>query len=382
MENQTVANEMTLGALMQALDNAVQAMAKVFALFPSWSGPVLFGLLAIVFGLMMGFYMGGRRKKPDVAKTPSLPPSLPAPENPAFKSHQQFLYNKGIPAKELDQQMRDFAGVFKEMRGRLRDVQPGNPELETKVEATRDALDEGDFSDALDMINMIGESEGHEGERMHRHAIKHLMASANARVVAGDLLMARMDYVAATVCYQKAVECLPAFQEDLNAEFLNKHGTAAYQSGDHKAAIVSFERALGLLQKRLGKNHPDVAAALNNLALLHYSRGNYDAAEPLYERSLKIDEQILGPDHTGVATDLNNLALLYKKQGDLEKAEPLLKRALDIKEKNFDPGHPSLVTGLKNYASVLKSMGRGEEAETYDARASVLPPSRRDLAAE
>jgi len=368
--------------LMAAVGDAIKAVVKVIDMLPGWAGPVLLVIFAVMTGVIIGLYMAGRRNGPKPQSAPTVPPSLPAPENPAFKSYQTFLQGKGIPAKDIDRQMRDFAGLFQEIRSRLRDVRPGKPELESKLEIARDALDDGDFTEALDLIHMIGESEGSEGERMHSYALKHLMAAAQARVVAGDLWMARMEYDKAAKSYQKAVECLPDFQQDLNAEFLNKHGTAAYQAGDHQAAIVSFERALVLLQKRLGKNHPDVAAALNNLALLHYSRGNYEAAEPLYQRSLKIDEQILGPDHTGVATDLNNLALLYKKQGNLEKAEPLLKRALEIKEKNFDPGHPSLVTGLKNYASVLKTLGRADEAETFEARASVLPPSRRDKAAE
>jgi hypothetical protein len=37
-------------------------------------------------------------------------------------------------------------------------------------------------------------------------------------------------------------------------------------------------------------------------------RGNYSQAEPLYQRSLAIDEKVLGKEHPDVATTLNNLA--------------------------------------------------------------------------
>jgi hypothetical protein len=36
----------------------------------------------------------------------------------------------------------------------------------------------------------------------------------------------------------------------------------------------------------LGKEHPDVATTLNNLARLYQGYGNYSQAEPLYQRSL------------------------------------------------------------------------------------------------
>jgi tetratricopeptide (TPR) repeat protein len=45
----------------------------------------------------------------------------------------------------------------------------------------------------------------------------------------------------------------------------------------------------------------------------------------LYKRSLAFLEKELGPDHPNVATALNNLALLYKNQGRYADAEPLYK---------------------------------------------------------
>ena len=58
-----------------------------------------------------------------------------------------------------------------------------------------------------------------------------------------------------------------------------------------------YERSLAIWEKALGKDHPDVANSLNNLAALYYAQGKYEQAEPLYERSLAIDEKALGKDH-------------------------------------------------------------------------------------
>ena len=48
------------------------------------------------------------------------------------------------------------------------------------------------------------------------------------------------------------------------------------------------------------------------LRLLYKTQGKYDLAEPMYQRALAIDEKALGKDHPNVANRLNNLAVLYQ----------------------------------------------------------------------
>ncbi len=370
---------------MNAIGQVMSALTQLIDSIPSWAGMSIAVIAATLFGLLFGLRLSrGRTPKEAPAFEEATPASLalPAPETPSFKNYQVFLESKGLAAKERDAHMRAFSERYREMRKNLRDLVLGSLELEPQVEQVCDALDAGDFDRVYAFLTRIGIKEFSYGQEKRNAALKHLLAAAIAKSVVGDLQMLRLDFSTAADNYRQAVDALPPYQEDLHAEYLNKYGTASYQAGRHLAAISAFEKALKILQKRLDKNHPDTATAMNNLALLHYSRGNYEAAEPLYKRALVIDEQTLGIDHTGVATDLNNLALLYKKKGDLEGAEPLLKRAMEIKEKNFDPGHPSLVTGLRNYASLLRAMERNEEADEFERRATVLPPSRTVVATE
>ena len=49
-----------------------------------------------------------------------------------------------------------------------------------------------------------------------------------------------------------------------------------------------YKRSLAIVEKALGPDHPDVAASLNNLAVLYQHQGRYADAEPLYKRSLAI----------------------------------------------------------------------------------------------
>lgn len=63
----------------------------------------------------------------------------------------------------------------------------------------------------------------------------------------------------------------------------------------------------------LGKDHPDVAKQLNNLALLCQNQGKYEEVEYYYQRALEIYQTKLGPDDPNVAKTKNNLVRLNKR---------------------------------------------------------------------
>ena len=105
--------------------------------------------------------------------------------------------------------------------------------------------------------------------------------------------------------------------------------------GDFAKAEQFYKRSLEIYAKALDPEHPDVAIALKNLALLlvsHYYR--YEEAEPLYLRALAIEEKALGLEHPEVATTLSNLAELYGRQGrHYDDIGPLRERARKIRYK-------------------------------------------------
>ncbi|WP_353572445.1 tetratricopeptide repeat protein, partial [Candidatus Albibeggiatoa sp. nov. BB20] len=47
----------------------------------------------------------------------------------------------------------------------------------------------------------------------------------------------------------------------------------------------------------LGKQHPDYATSLNNLASLYDAQGQYQQALPLYEQAIDIFVNALGEEH-------------------------------------------------------------------------------------
>jgi tetratricopeptide (TPR) repeat protein len=126
--------------------------------------------------------------------------------------------------------------------------------------------------------------------------------------------------------FEEANEFLPREWGTLNDEV-----KALYHQGRYDRAVVVAKKALQVAEQEGGRNHPNVAESLNNLALLYGAQGQYAQAGPLYKRALAIREKALGPDHPDVATILENMAVLYRKTNRLKEAEALEKRAAAIR---------------------------------------------------
>jgi CHAT domain-containing protein/Tfp pilus assembly protein PilF len=171
------------------------------------------------------------------------------------------------------------------------------------------------------------------------------------------------------------------------AAALNNLAALYRAQGRHADAEPLYERALAIREKALGPDHPDVAAALNNLAALYDNEGRYADAEPLFKRALAIVEKALGPDHLYVAAALNNLAALYDDEARYADAEPLYKRALAIRVRALGPDHPDVAAALSNLALLYNNEGRYADAEPLDKRAlaideKALGPDHPDLSTD
>ena len=87
-----------------------------------------------------------------------------------------------------------------------------------------------------------------------------------------------------------------AAAQDSEWKGLNQEARSLHEQGNYDRAIVVAKKALEVAEREFDPEHPNVATALNNLALFYYAQGQYAAAEPLYKRSLAIKEGAFGPD--------------------------------------------------------------------------------------
>jgi len=186
----------------------------------------------------------------------------------------------------------------------------------------------------------------------------------------------------------RVVELRAATEKDRALQEAGKLLTESFRlnrAGKYDEARPLAERALEIREQALGPEHPDVAASLNGLAILHRNQGNYTKAEPLFQRALAIREKALGPEHPDLAYSLNGLAILHSEKGDYAKAEPLSQRALAIREKALGPEHPDVAASLNSLAILHYNKGDYAKAEPLYQRAlaileKALGPEHPDLA--
>jgi tetratricopeptide (TPR) repeat protein len=125
-----------------------------------------------------------------------------------------------------------------------------------------------------------------------------------------------------------------------------------------------------------------VGTTLNNLAELYREQDRFDEIEPLYRRSLGIMEKALGSEHPEVGILFNNLALLYERQARYYGADAHHKRVLDIREKALGPEHPEVGSSFNNLAMFVLTQNDWARAAHYWHRSTDIMRRRaeRDLA--
>ncbi|MBI4797980.1 MAG: tetratricopeptide repeat protein [Desulfarculus sp.] len=148
-----------------------------------------------------------------------------------------------------------------------------------------------------------------------------------------------------------------------SAYALARWGEYLMYSGHYSASETFMRAVLARVDRAKGKEHPEYATTLNNLAGVLEDQGKLEEAEELYRQAMAIGEKTIGKEHPNYATLLNNLAGVLEDQGKLEEAEELYRQALDIDEKTIGKEHPIYAIRLNNLARVLWKQGKLEETE-------------------
>jgi CHAT domain-containing protein len=139
--------------------------------------------------------------------------------------------------------------------------------------------------------------------------------------------------------------------------------------GKYADADALFQRALTIMEAKLGKDDPELAVTLNNLAVLFDAQGKHADAEAFYQRALAIQEAKLGKDHPDVADTLRNLANVYQEQGKYADAEMFYQRALVIQEAKLGKDHPDVAAILDNLSTLKAASGDLAAALVFSRRA-------------
>jgi len=154
-------------------------------------------------------------------------------------------------------------------------------------------------------------------------------------------------------------------EESLPFEAAHAHnllGNLWTEARDFDRAAEHIERALGIWEAALGRTHPLVAVALNNLAAVRIEQARNDDARVLLERARAIYEAALGPEHPKVAIALLNIAQLLTNEGRCEQALPEIEHAQAIVEARYGNEHPYFGAALSARGNCLVETGAPDRA--------------------
>ncbi len=168
--------------------------------------------------------------------------------------------------------------------------------------------------------------------------------------------------------------------EDTRVEgmWLMAEGVVLQRMAKYAEAKPIQERAVAVLEKTLGADHPDVGSALNNLANTIGLIGDFPLARATHERALALREKARGPDHPSVATSLNNLGAILVAMGDYPRGRSVFERSAGIRERAHGPSHPALAEPLNNLGDLLRKMGELPLAESTYERTLAIQEAAND----
>ncbi|MFC1836015.1 tetratricopeptide repeat protein [Thermodesulfobacteriota bacterium] len=91
-------------------------------------------------------------------------------------------------------------------------------------------------------------------------------------------------------------------------------------------------------------------------------QGKKSEAEKTAQEALKVAEATFGSDHPNTAAAAENLGTVYQVQGNYTKAEPLCRRALEIQEKALGKNSPVVIAMIHKLLGICKKAGKEKEA--------------------
>ncbi|MCE9574940.1 MAG: serine/threonine-protein kinase [Deltaproteobacteria bacterium] len=250
-------------------------------------------------------------------------------------------------------------------------VEPWLPQVAALVERTGDpaltaeldfdlaamAWRRGRYDEALDHARRSMASYEALYGRDDRRAMRPLW-------VIGNVTDERGDHAAAVPIYQRILDVDRAVLGDRHPivarDYINV-GTALGGTNDDAAALYHYQRGLAILEVA-APDSAELYSAVINIGTVQARQGLLALAASSYARALAIIERTLGPEHPDVAHALMNAAETMRAQGALDESERALARTLAIWTKSYGPDHPYLAYAELAMATTLGAAHRPKES--------------------
>jgi TonB family protein len=162
-------------------------------------------------------------------------------------------------------------------------------------------------------------------------------------------------------------------EDDALAPVLHELSRLHVQQSQHARAEDALGRLLAIARVK-AEEHPDVAAALVDLAFVKRKLGDDASAEALYRDALRIREKVLEPNHMLTVGTLERLSETCAARGKFDEALALLYRALPTREAALGAGHER-VRAMRSRIAELEA----QVAIAADTAAAAAAGATRDV---
>ena len=147
---------------------------------------------------------------------------------------------------------------------------------------------------------------------------------------------------------------------------LNELAVLYHFKGDYAQAETRYRQALEMAVDQTGPRSLLTARIKTDLGSLLYGLDRLEEAESLTRTALAVKQARLGRNHRELSMELNNLASILYAKGDLTAAEELYRRDLRLAESHWGEKHPEFLVKLNNLAALLNTKGDDRQGEaTY-----------------
>lgn len=206
--------------------------------------------------------------------------------------------------------------------------------------------------------------------RDHDAGNNDALERANLQSLLVSVLYARADPADGGELVQLSREVVATRRAQLDSDdpqiaaALNDLALVLKQAGERDETEAAFREAIAIHRAAANPDTLELATALKNLADFLLEVGEYDEAERFLAESIVLRRAVLSSSHPSVAIGLQSIATLERDRGRFVEAEAPVREALEINRSVLGADHPHVADNLGLLGSVLRGQGRLDEAAT------------------
>lgn len=146
-------------------------------------------------------------------------------------------------------------------------------------------------------------------------------------------------------------------------ELLDRIGSCQQVLGHYAASEESTRKALKMIEKKNGKEHPRTLQVMLNVAAALHGQGKYVEAEHIHREVTAIREKVLGRQHIDTLKSMEKIGDSLKYQRKYAEAEQVHREVLVLREKELGKYHYDTLQGMTGLAKALARQKKYAEAE-------------------